>query len=171
MNSSIDITSALRQLPLEAPEHSAWNQLQTHIRPRRVWPKWPLALAASTALVALLWRMDLPMAETQTFEPSTIAAQSPLQQSMARSAQLEPYFYEGQDDSISSASVIAANLNLEAQLSAIDARLQENPNAAEALSLWRERVAVLDQGIALNRANAQTHDDGRNFDLVLASLN
>jgi hypothetical protein len=171
MNTTIDIANALRQLPLEAPKHSVWDQLQSQVQTKRVWPKWPLALAASTALMALLWHLDLPTDKTQALESNTIAAQQPLQQSMARSVQLEPYFYGAQDDSISSASVIAANLNLEARLSAIDARLQEQPNEAEALSLWRERVAVLDQGIALNRANAQTHDNGQNFDLVLASLN
>jgi hypothetical protein len=171
MNTAIDIASALRRLPLETPEHSAWHALKPQRPTTRTWPKWPLALVASSALALLLWHNGSILPVQNHPETASLAAPTALQQSMARSVQLEPYFYASQDDSISSASVIAANLNLEAQLSAIDARLQEQPNAAEALSLWRERVAVLDQGIALNRANAQTHDAGQNFDLVLASLN
>jgi hypothetical protein len=171
MNTRIDIASALRQLPLETPEHSAWEALKPQLPTTRTGPKWPLALVASSALAVLLWRSESILPIQNGPQTASLAAPSALQQSMARSVQLEPYFYASQDDSISSASVIAANLDLEARLSAIDARLQEQPTAAEALTLWRERVAVLDQGIALNRANAQTHDDGQNFDLVLASLN
>ena len=171
MNTVIDLPNALRQLPLEAPAESAWPGLQQRLPQKRSWPKPALALVASTALAVLLWQTLIHTSPQTAAGTEQSAQQTDIQSLMDHSARLETAFYAQQDDAISSASVIAANLNLEAQLSAIDARLQEQPAEAEALALWRERVAVLDQGIALNRANAQTHDNGQNFDLALASLN
>lgn len=171
MNSSIDIASALRQLPMETPAHSLWPALQAHMPKPSTRPKWPWALAASALLLALMWQTNPSTPAKSAQQAGHTPTTSALQQSMARSVQLEPYFYAAQDDSISSASVIAANLNLEVQLSAIDAQLQTQPSEPEALALWRERVVLLDEGIALNHANARMHANGHNYDLALASLN
>ena len=169
MTRTLSISEAMQALPMEAPEHSLWPSLAAQLPNKRTLPKWPFALAASALLVSVFWHggNDIPGKPDSVIDPIS----TPLQQSMARSAQLEPYFYQAQDDSISSASVIAANLNIEEQLRSVDARLAADPDETEALSLWQERVALLDKGISLNHANARMHADGQNYDLVLASLN
>jgi hypothetical protein len=169
MTTTLSVSDALRALPMEAPERSMWPELAAQLPRKHALPKWPFALAASVLLVSVIWLGGSHFPGKP--DPAAAPAASPLQQSMARSAQLEPYFYQAQDDSISSASVIAANLNLEEQLRTVDARLAANPDETEALSLWQERVALLDKGISLNHANARMHADGQNYDLVLASLN
>ena len=90
---------------------------------------------------------------------------------MDRSAQLEKAFYAQQDDAISSASVIVANIGIEEQLAAIDAGLSQQPAPQEAHALWQQRISLLDQGLQLNRTNADFNAVGRNFDLALASTN
>ena len=90
---------------------------------------------------------------------------------MDHSARLETAFYTQQDDAISSASVIAANLGIEDQLATIDAGLSQQPTPEEARTLWQQRISLLDQGLQLNRTNADFNAVGRNFDLALASTN
>jgi hypothetical protein len=171
MNTVIDLPNALRQLPLEAPAESAWAGLQAHVPRKRVWPKPALALAASTLLALLLWQSGT---HTDTPSPAGTALSSgtgDMQALMERSAQLENAFYAQQDDAISSASVIAANLGIEDQLAVIDAGLSQQPAPEEARALWQQRVNLLDQGLQLNRTNADFNAVGRNFDLALASTN
>lgn len=171
MNSAIDLPNALRQLPLEAPAESAWPGLQQHLPRKSLWPKPALALAASTVLALLLWQSG-----TQTETPTPAATElsadtGDMQVLMDRSAQLEKAFYAQQDDAISSASVIAANIGIEEQLAAIDAGLSQQPAPQEARALWQQRISLLDQGLQLNRTNADFNAAGRNFDLALASTN
>ena len=171
MNTVIDLPNALRQLPLEAPMESAWGRLQTHLPRKRIWPKPTLALAASTVLALLLWQSD-----THTDTPSPAgtvlsAETGAMQVLMDRSAQLENAFYAQQDDAISSASVIAANLDIEEQLVVIDAGLSQQPSPEEARTLWQQRISLLDQGLQLNRTNADFNAIGHNFDLALAITN
>lgn len=171
MNIAIDLPNALRQLPLEAPAESAWPGLQQHLPRKRIWPKPALALAASTVLALLLWQSG-----TLTQSPSSAgmpasAANGDMQVLMDRSAQLEKAFYAQQDDAISSASVIAANIGIEEQLAAIDAGLSQQPAPEDARALWQQRISLLDQGLQLNRTNADFNAAGRNFDLALASTN
>lgn len=171
MNTAIDLPNALRQLPLEAPAESTWAGLRTHLPRRRVWPKPALALAASTVLALLLWQ---PGTHIETPSPGA-AAPSPgtgdMQALMDRSARLENAFYAQQDDAISSASVIAANLGIEDQLAVIDAGLSEQPAPEQARALWQQRVNLLDQGLQLNRTNADFNAAGRHYDLALATTN
>jgi len=171
MNTAIDLPNALRQLPLETPASSAWPDLQQHLPRKRVWPKPALALAASTVLALLLWQSGI---HTDTPSPAVTALSADtadMQVLMDRSALLEKAFYAQQDDAISSASVIAANLGIEDQLAAIDAGLSQQPSPEEARALWQQRVNLLDQGLQLNRTNADFNAVGRNFDLALASTN
>jgi hypothetical protein len=90
---------------------------------------------------------------------------------MDRSARLENDFYALQDDAMSSATVIAANLSIEDRLAAIDSQLIAQPGSADTAALWQERVDLLSQGVSLNRTNAAYNADGRQYDLALASLN
>ena len=168
MNQAIELSQAIRQLPLEAPAHSAWSAIQNH-KSKTVWPKWMMATAASTALAFVLFF------QTQTSQQNTsmITNNEPtkIEQLINQSTHMENTFYAQQDDSISSASVIAANLSIEDQLIAIDQQLAQQASPAEALSLWQSRIDVLNAGIRLNKTNADFNSQGRNYDLALASIN
>jgi hypothetical protein len=97
--------------------------------------------------------------------------QTDIQSLMEQSARLETAFYAQQDDAISSASIIAANLGIEDQLVVIDADLSEQSTPEQTRALWQQRVYLLDQGLQLNRTNADFNAVGRNFDLTLAITN
>lgn len=162
MTESIDLSTALRQLPQESPPRSAWPSVQARLPGSPAWPKWPAAAAAAAVLFAALFQITGRM-------PATGMPDGSLESLMARSAQLESVFYAQQDDAISSASVIAANLNLEEQLAAVDAELGAQPSETRSEALWQQRIALLDQGIQLNRENANYNARGQSFDLALAS--
>ncbi len=172
MNSSISISNALHALPLEAPSQSLWPTLQAHLPKKTVWPTWAMASAAVVALVLLSFAFspNLPWLAPAGVSQQQ-AKQNTLEQLIQQSAQLENSFYAQQDDSISSATVIAANLAIEDQLSAIDNQLSAQPNSSASASLWQQRISVLNQGLSLNKTNAQFNANGQNLDLALASIN
>lgn len=170
MTQSLHISNALQALPLEAPEHSLWPQLQAYVPKKAAWPKWPLALAASAALAVAVLHVQAPDLPDGV-GGGQISASGHLQQLMDRSARLENDFYALQDDTLSSATVIAANLSIEDRLAAIDGQLMAEPGSADSAALWQERIDLLSQGVSLNRTNAAYNADGRHYDLALASLN
>ena len=172
MKQPITVLNALQALPLEAPGESLWPSIQTHLPKKTVWPTWAMASAASLALVLLsiAFNSNMPWsAPTKLIHQN--AQQSSLEQLIVQSTQLENAFYAEQDDSISSATVIAANLALEDQLSVIDNQLSAQIGSSTSTGLWKERISVLKQGLSLNTTNAQFNANGQNLDLALASLN
>ena len=170
MTQSIHIANALQALPQEAPGQSLWPQLQAHLPKKTVWPKWPMALAASAALALAVLQVQGPAGPDSAVDGS-VAAAGNLEKLMDRSARLENDFYALQDDAMSSATVIAANLSIEDRLAAIDSQLIAQPGSADTAALWQERVDLLNQGVSLNRTNAAYNADGRQYDLALASIN
>ena len=170
MSQPIHISNALQALPLEAPEHSLWPQLQAHLPKKPMWPKWPMALAASAALAVAVLQWQWPTNPDSTVD-GPVAAAGNLEKLMDRSARLENDFYALQDDALSSATVIAANLSIEDRLAAIDSQLIAEPGSTDTAALWQERIELLSQGVTLNRTNAAYNADGRQYDLALASLN
>ena len=170
MTTRIELGQALRQLPLEAPASSLWPALQTQLPGKPVRTIWPLALAASAALLALLLFTDRTRPPLTADLAQQVSAVD-MTRLMDRSAQLENSFYALQDDDQSSATVIAANLGIEDRLQAIDSQLAAQPASADAQRLWQQRIELLDQGVALNRTNAAYRAEGNDFDLALASLN
>ena len=171
MNDTIPLAQALRALPLEAPAQSLWPALQARRPKPPASPVWPLAAAASAALLAVLLQYRGTPGDSVPANAASVTAPSEITRLMDRSAQLENIFYAVQDDARSSATVIASNLGIEEQLAAIDTQLAGQPDTPDALALWRQRVALLDQGVALNNANAAYRAEGGGFDLALASLN
>ena len=155
-----------------SPEHSLWPSLQNHLPPRKpIWPKWTLATAASAAIAITLFQTGMLgyfKVATQELQTST---HRPIEQLINQSAQLESAYYVHQDDNISSATVIAANLMIEDQLRAIDSQLAAQPDSPQALILWQQRIDALSQGLALNRSNAYLNAKGQRMDLALASTN
>ena len=171
MITSIELGQALRNLPQEAPALSLWPELKSQLPKTSAWPKWSLAAAASAAVLVLLMQFKGAVL-TDTLNPgSQIADASGLTGIMDQSARLENIYYNAQDDGISSAAMIAANLEIEEQLDVIDSHLVTQMEPAEAQRLWQQRVDLLDQGIALNRTNAEYNRSNRSFDLAMASLN
>jgi hypothetical protein len=140
-----DLGAALRALPLEAPDASAWPRIAAHIadrqrRPRTRRAAW-LALAASIIAGLLVagsgtWR-SVPS------EGATAQAEA-LPALMAESAQLERLLAAADDDSAGNASALVLSLQLEDRLRGVDAQLAR-PGLADArrLDLWRERVELL----------------------------
>ena len=56
-----------------------------------------------------------------------------------------------------------------APAAAATAEVAEATTADEAAALWQRRIALLYQGIRLNRDNADYNARGQSFDLALAS--
>ncbi len=140
-----DLGDALRALPLEAPDTSAWPRIAAHIaqarRPRRARRAAWLALAASIVVGLLVagfgpWRA-IPV-EGPAAPPDALASL------MAESAQLERLLALADDDTAGNASALVLSLQLEDRLRAVDAELAR-PDLADArrLALWRQRVDVL----------------------------
>ena len=140
-----DLGEALRALPLDAPDRSAWPQFAAHIaarqRPSRTRRVAWLAVAASIA-VGLLVAGFGPWRTTAT-EGATAQAGS-IATLMAESAQLERLLAAANDDTEGNASTLVLALQMEDRLRAVDAELAE-PGLTEArrLALWRQRVDVL----------------------------
>jgi hypothetical protein len=168
MNQAIELAQALRQLPLESPMQNAWPSIQNQTSKKTSWPTWAMATAASTALAFVIF---FQLSSTNQHTPA-IVKQNPsqLDQLIDQSAQMENSFYAQQDDAISSASLIAANLSIEDQLTAIDLQLAQPASQATALSLWQSRIDLLGNGIRLNKTNAALNSQGQNYDLALASI-
>ena len=169
MNHSIELSQAIRQLPLEAPEQSAWLSIQSRTTKRTTWPKWVMATAASAALALVLF-FQSPFSQQGS---PVITSQQPTKIDLLinQSAHMENTYYAQQDDSISSASVIAANRSIEDQLTAIDQQLAQQANQQDTLSLWQSRIDLLNTGIHLNKTNIDFNSQGRNYDLALAIIN
>lgn len=154
---AVPVGEALRALPLEAPDRSAWPalaQAMAQRRSRRA-PRWPWALAAAVALaVALplaLRQADAPVRTapadglaTPTLATPTLPAHG-LEPLLAESARLEALIQLGAGDASSAgAALIAASL--EDHVARIDARLAHpGLDAPGQHALWTERVATLRQ--------------------------
>ena len=140
-----DLGDALRALPLEAPDASAWPRVAARIAQARRPPRarrvaW-LALAASLLAGILVagfggWR-------TVPADGSTTQADA-LASLMTESAQLERLLAAASDDTAGNASALVLSLQLEDRLRSVDAELAR-PGLGEArrLALWRERVELL----------------------------
>lgn len=136
---------ALRALPLEAPDASAWPALAARLaeanRPPRTRRAAWLALAASVIAALLVagigpWRHAPATGAT--------AQADALPALMQESAQLERLLAAASDDVTGNASALVLSLQVEDRLRAVDAELAR-PGLSDPrrLALWRERVEVL----------------------------
>ena len=175
MSNTIELASALQNLPLETPQFGVWQAVQSQLpNPISRWKRPAFAMAASVILVLLIWQNQSVIGGSFLPTPNESAPKL-ANNLMQQSAQLENVFYARQDDSISSASLIAANLTIEEQLSAIDEQLNAigaaSMNSTAANALWQQRVSILYQGVALNTQNAQHNASGQSYDPSLAIMN
>src|SRR5688572_22324167 len=132
---------ALRALPLETPDASAWPVLAARLapparaRPRRIVV---FALAASVLAAVLLVRGGNDDVATPAADPAALA------ELQGESARLESLLAAAEDDVSGNASALVFSLQLEDRLQAVDAELaRPGLDDARRLALWQQRVEVL----------------------------
>jgi hypothetical protein len=135
---------ALRALPLEAPDASAWPVLAARLAQAGKPPKsrralW-LAIAASVAAALLVLGLQREPLEGE----GPVAQADGIPALMRESAQLEQLLAAASDDASANASALVLSLQVEDRLAAVDAELA-TPGLADArrLALWQQRVEVL----------------------------
>ena len=159
MNAPSALGDALRALPLAAPAHDLWPALERRLAaPRR--RRWlvPGALAASL-LFGLVWTRTLLHDTEAPALPATVVATTPaaadaLEQLRTHSRELERWLARRPTQTALAASTLMAAAEVEDLVGFVDVQLSAARNDAEALPLWRQRVALLED-LALIRSSDQ----------------
>lgn len=169
-NSGPDAGSALRALPLEAPDASLWPRLAGRLPPEQK-PRWPALTAAASVVAALLLVGVFAAYRIAPTPPATVSGDPTLPALIAESAQLEALL-AATTMSTASAPALALGADLEDRLAAIDARLTgADLDPQTQLRLWQQRLALLRELAGLQStqqwlaARGEQGDDGM---LVLA---
>jgi len=169
---------ALRALPDAAPQPDLWPQLaQSLARQRRV-RRWrialPAALAAGVALALLLPRVverdapvQMPVATvTPAPNPSVATANTPSMPTNAtatadqvdalrhRSHSLETWIAAVSAQAPQNGRDLMAAVEVEDLIGVVDVQLDATRNEAEALPLWKRRVALLEDLATIRGAAA-----------------
>lgn len=178
----IALADALRALPLELTEHSAWPMLAARIEQRRAHARrrmlWPYAAAAAALLVlALLPRGGVVSHDTTTTAPHSVASASNttpaaarLNALMSESAQLERLVAAANDDGASSGSTALLGLQMEDSLQHVDASLNSGTlTDKQQLALWQQRVNLLRQIASLETSRHYYAAEGRSLDVALVA--
>jgi GAF domain-containing protein len=177
---AVTLASALRSLPLETPERSAWPALAARLaerdrrnHTRRQW-RWPYAAAAAALLaLALLPRGYVSTSDTTPAAVSganVASAKAQLPALMSESARLERLLAAADDDGASSGSTAALGLQMEDALQHLDASLNSAQlTSAQQLDLWQQRVNLLRQIASLETSRHYYAAEGRNLDVALVS--
>jgi hypothetical protein len=166
----IDVGTALRALPLEAPDTSAWPALARRIAPPRPRTRraFALALVASVLLAALLVRVD--RGTTSPSLPDVVAHADDVPALMDESARLERLLAATRDDVAANASAMVLSLQLEDRLQSLDAALaQPDVTDARRLALWRERVDLLHAAAGLESSRRYYAAQGRALEPTLVA--
>lgn len=163
----LTLPEALARLPLAAPGQSAWPALADRLAARRRRPRWPFALAAAAALLAIaLIPRHAPVAMDAVTAVTTDADLSAL---MDESARLERLLGAARDDGASSASAAAMSLTLEDRLAVVDATLQGQHDPARQRALWRQRILLLRQAASLETSRHYLAANGQRLDVTLVA--
>lgn len=168
----LPLAEALRQLPLEAPGHSAWPLLARRLAaaPPKPRPRWPFALAAAAvlALAALLpGRLAPPPAPT----PAAAAApHEAINDLMAESARLEHLVNVVSPQDMASASGTLLGLEFEDRLQQIDIALADPALGADGrAALWQLRVSLLREYAGFQGTRQYLAADGNTVDGALVA--
>lgn len=177
----IALADALRSLPLETPDRSAWPALAARLaeqrKPARRAARWPYAAAAAALLVLTL----LPRGGVLTSEaglathapaitPITAPTSAKLIALMNESAQLERLLAAADDDGASSGSTAVLGLQLEDSLQHLDASLNSaRLDDQQQLALWQQRVNLLRQIASLETSRHYYAAEGRSLDVALVA--
>lgn len=169
----IAIGDALRALPLETPDRSAWPAIQARLQrpPRRLhWP-WALAAAAVLAAVVVLPLQQAgPTPDAPKATPLAVES-NPLLELMNESAQLEQLLTALRDPSVGSASDTLIGIEFEDRLAQLDARLAQAGNDPdERLQLWRQRVQLLRDYAGVESTRRYLASEGERLDSSLVAV-
>ncbi len=164
------LAAALRALPQELPQPDLWPGLARSLNLRRRPTRWryalPAALAAGVALAVLLPRggfnpriAPTPTAPTVAIAaPETTTAQPPddpreLDALHQRSQSLERWIAAFTANAPQDSRDLMAAVEVEDLIGLVDVQLDAVRGDGDALPLWRQRVALL-QDLATIRGNA-----------------
>ncbi|MFC4822099.1 hypothetical protein [Dokdonella ginsengisoli] len=161
MNSPLSLADALRALPQAEAQPDLWPDLARSLRARQRRP-WryalPAALAAAIALFALAPRLTTTGSgapatppETATQAAATPSAASELSALHERSQALERWIATATVAPLDSRDLMAA-VEVEDLIGLVDVQLGATRGDADALPLWRQRVALLED-LATIRVN------------------
>lgn len=161
MNSPLSLADALRALPQAEAQPDLWPDLARSLRARQRRP-WryalPAALAAGIALFALAPRLTTTGSgapatppETATQAAATPSAASELSALHERSQALERWIATATVAPLDSRDLMAA-VEVEDLIGLVDVQLGATRGDADALPLWRQRVALLED-LATIRVN------------------
>jgi hypothetical protein len=177
------LATALRSLPLETPDRSAWPALAARLaegerrrqHARRA-TRWPYAAAAAALLaLALLPRGHVSTDDTRPnatplSASNAASASAQLPALMSESARLERLLAAADDDGASSGSTAALGLQMEEALQHLDASLNSAQlTNAQQLALWQQRVNLLRQIASLETSRHYYAAEGRSLDVALVS--
>lgn len=158
---SIPASAAFANLPLERPAASVWRRIEgTRARRRstlrRHAPAW-LAVAASVALLAVLLpgRLALSPMQDATMDPVAgpgpdVAPRLEIDHLVATSTRLEAAL-SGAPPALRSSGDVLTSQWLAADIAALDLALAEATPEQDTSDLWRQRIALLDAWLQLNR--------------------
>jgi len=173
MNHDDGLGAALRALPAATPPLDLWPDLARRLqtRRRRAWRRaWPAALAASL-LLGLVWShtalhettADRADAAPTSATAERVASASEIDGLRARSRDLEGWLGALSAQSPQDGRTIMAAAEVEDLVSFVDLQLSAARNDPEALPLWRQRVALLED-LAVIRSGPQTLVAGTTHD-------
>jgi hypothetical protein len=162
MNSPLSLADALRALPSAGPQPDLWPDLARSLNARRR-RRWryalPAALPAGLALFALASRLTTtdsgtpatPLETAATRKAATPSAASELSALHERSQALERWIATATVAPLDSRDLMAA-VEVEDLIGLVDVQLGATRGDADALPLWRQRVALLED-LATIRVN------------------
>jgi hypothetical protein len=184
--SDTGLAAALRALPESTPQPDLWpglaHALDERRRPRRWRYAIPVAIAAALALAVLLPRFIAHDAEAPRNAPAvaTAAPSVPASDTSAsdeldalhkRSRTLERWVAAVAARAPQDARDLMAAVEVEDLIGLVDVQLGGSRGDVDALPLWRQRVALLED-LAAIRGNAfALAGNGANADAVPTSLN
>lgn len=158
----IGIGKALRDLPLETPDRSAWPLLSNRITKKSVRRFLPLAMAAGIALLAAIpMSLHSPGAPGNQTDPSLLSL-------MRQSSQLENILLATRNSTASNASAEVLGLALEDRIHAIDADLASSSlTSAQQLDLWQQRIGILQEATGIYSSQRYQQAEGRPYDIAM----
>lgn len=160
MNHDDAFGAALRALPLATPPLDLWPDLARRLQPARPRARrytLPLALAASLLLGLVVSRSvmhDVTPAVDVPATATTIAAPSEIDQLRARSRDIEGWIGALAAQSPRDGRTLMAAAEIEDLVGFVDVQLSAARDDPEALPLWRQRVALLED-LAVLRSGPQ----------------
>ena len=154
MNRDDGLGAALRALPAATPPLDLWPDLARRLQPRQVRRHrfvWPAALAASL-LLGVLWSRsalhetasDSTAAVPADAAPMQVASASEIDALRARSRDIEGWLGALSAQPPQDGRSLMAAAEVEDLVSFIDVQLSAARDDPEALPLWRQRVALLE---------------------------